>query len=548
MIPEIKFDSEIPLLPNVRPVVILSGSNYNIGLQYSQQIVQIFGSWVLQLLVKNRYTKKELLIIKQFELIIKEYAAEMLDIFKGIADGAKGFSVPLSYEMVLAKFSGADEYFYRDLREVHSAEECTGFAAWSSATKDNKLICAGSKDHKPRPEVTVVVFPSQGGNSFIWTPSTIMGGNSMGGHPGMNNKGLAYVHHGAACWINRKTRENWSYGISMPIAVLHTLRYADSADQAKQMQINYPDGCNHLGGFWVDSKGRAWVIESGSSPKAIRKPGDYGEVDFLYATNNGLCSEVENCQYPPPEGNVYIKHGGWLGTGVTISSVPRNLQLWNMLHYYRRNIDLEYVKMMWRFSTKAPEYSSLEEADKAYYVKQGNGWEQTIGNLYNATVGILQPDNGTEGIYHASWGCSGYRAFPFSPGKHYYPENQTFTWYEIKLDKSPENVIKAARDRAQYDLYYANQELRRLTYHDNAYVPLERIYNKAAREWYKGDYYLEVLNCDQENIAINNLSRALRCFTRSQALARQVFNALKVPPCYPEDLGLLPYKYWLNKV
>jgi hypothetical protein len=537
MMPEIKFDCQVPLLPNVRPIIILSGSNYNMGIQYITQLKQIFGPCVPQLLVRKQYTKQEISIIKQFKQIINEYAPEMLEIFKGITDGAQACDIPLTYQGVIAIFAGAEEYFSTDsCGDNFPVEECSGFAAWFSATKDNKLICAGSKDHKPRPEVTIIAFPSEGGNSFIWTPSTIMGGNSIGGHPGMNNKGLAYVHHGASCWINRKPKKDWSYGVTMPIAVLHTLRFASNADQAKKMQLNYPDGCGYLGGFWVDTTGKAWIIESRTNPKAIRKPGDYDEDEFIYATNNGLCRKVEYCQDPPPEGNVYIPHGGWLGTGATISSVARNLQLWNMLHHYRGNIDLKFVKMMWRYSTTTPDHNSLEEADKMYYKNQGRNWVQTIGNLYNATVGILQPDDGDQGLYHASWGYPGRRAFPSAPGHHHYLENPTFSWYEIKLDNTPRKVVEAARSRAQYDLYYANKELRKLTYHDTAYAPLEKIFNKAAREWYKGDYYLEFPVCEKD--LVNYLGKALRCFTKSQALARQVFNSLLPPACSAEELGL----------
>ena len=43
--------------------------------------------------------------------------------------------------------------------------------------------------------------------------------------------------------------------------------------------------------------------------------------------------------------------------------------------------------------------------------------------------------------------------------------------------------------RAQHDLHYANQELRKLTYWDFPYAPLDEIYNKAAVEWFKGGYY-----------------------------------------------------------
>jgi len=41
-----------------------------------------------------------------------------------------------------------------------------------------------------------------------------------------------------------------------------------------------------------------------------------------------------------------------------------------------------------------------------------------------------------------------------------------------------------------------------------------------------------------------NFSRALRAYTKSQALARKVYNSLLPPPACPEDLGLQPYGYW----
>lgn len=41
---EIDFAEGVPIPPNVRPVIILSGSDYEIGNQWFQQYVQIFGS------------------------------------------------------------------------------------------------------------------------------------------------------------------------------------------------------------------------------------------------------------------------------------------------------------------------------------------------------------------------------------------------------------------------------------------------------------------------------------------------------------------------
>lgn len=45
---EISFAGETPLLPSISPVVILQGSDLEMGYQYAQQLVQIFGSSFLQ--------------------------------------------------------------------------------------------------------------------------------------------------------------------------------------------------------------------------------------------------------------------------------------------------------------------------------------------------------------------------------------------------------------------------------------------------------------------------------------------------------------------
>jgi len=41
--------------------------------------------------------------------------------------------------------------------------------------------------------------------------------------------------------------------------------------------------------------------------------------------------------------------------------------------------------------------------------------------------------------------------------------------------------------------------------------------------------------------------KAIRAFTRCQALARQVYNALVPPAATPEDLGLRPWGYWSER-
>lgn len=523
----------------MRPLILLQGSDYEMGFQYYQQLIQVFGAWILERVTHDNLCQAELATKSANEGHIKQWAPEMIEMFRGMADGATEAGFPLTYDDVLV-------HFIKDRRDVIERPiDCSGFAAWGSAVRDGRLVCGGCGDHELTFEVTIAAFPDTG-NNFILSPFWPTEFGEYGGHPGMNNRGLAYVHHGATHWIKNKPEAQWTDGLGEGIAILHTLRFADNAAEAEEMQLSYPCGKGFIGGFWADTDGKAFIIESKENPRAIRRAGDYGERDFLYATNNALHKALGHCQKSPRKGTVYVPHGGWLGTGTTISSVPRNLEMWNMLHHYHGQVDVDFARMMWRFTSQAPYYKSLEEADAAYYETQGAGWDQKIGNLTNAAVGVMLPDNGDEGVYYISNGCVARQAFPHVPQGHYYRIAPTCSFYQLQLAAQPQQMAEAARKRAQYELYYADQELRKLTCADVAYAPLDQIFNQAATEWHVGQHYLDPVFLDKArgNERIYMQGKALRAFTKCQALARQVTHSLRPPPVRPEDLGYLPWEFW----
>ncbi len=200
--------------------------------------------------------------------------------------------------------------------------------------------------------------------------------------------------------------------------------------------------------------------------------------------------------------------------------------------------DGEFVKMIWRFPSKAPDYPTLEEADIKLYETKGFGWDTHVGNLGNGMVGIMLPDNGDKGLYYACVGPAGRQAEPLTTDWHFYPIAATHTFFELRLASTPQDIIQAAKKRAQYDLYYANKELRKLTYYDIAYAPLDAIFDKAAAENQKGDYYLVLAQKTKGNESIINYAKAVRGFTMCQAYARQVYESLVPPADKPTDLGL----------
>jgi len=547
---EIAYAGEVPLTPNVRPVIVVCGSDYDMGYQWYQQIVQIYGKAPLTERAHRKYTVEQLASLKAYNWYIKRYTPEMVEMLRGMVAGAKDSGIILTYAQMLGKWCEIKHYSafpsqYED-EDLGGGEDCSGFAAWGTATRNSQLICGGCGDHQiiigggkvDHPtrdaefhgfEYVVALFPEKG-NNFIISPAT---GSAW--HPGMNDKGLAYVHHGAGAYT--RPAQDYGYGIPSYMMTMHLLRFADNASKAKEMLISLPSADRGMGGLWADTKANAFCIEKRENPLVIRKAGDHGEVDFIYATNNLLSKQLS--QYRGG-GSTYILHGGWLGatSNSAISSVSRNLQLWNMLHYYHGKIDLDFVKMMWRLPGNQPSYPTLEEADAAFRKTQGKGWHVAIASLANAMVGILIPDDGANGLYYVSQGSLAKTTSPHAAGEHYYRIAPTYSFYQLKLDCDPIRLVQAARAKAQYDQYYAHLELAKLNYRDYAYAPLDMIFNQSAIEWQKGEYYYRLASKTAGNASINWWAKATRSFTRCQALARQVYNALIPPAASPEDLGL----------
>ena len=99
-------------------------------------------------------------------------------------------------------------------------------------------------------------------------------------------------------------------------------------------------------------------------------------------------------------------------------------------------------------------------------------------------------------------------------------------------------MSRAAQTRARYDLWDAYQKLTQLTYGDPAYAPLDDLLNQAVTEWQKGWFYTDEAAETRGRESVNRWAKAIRCWTRAQCYARQVYDALVPPATCPKDLGL----------
>ncbi len=92
------------------------------------------------------------------------------------------------------------------------------------------------------------------------------------------------------------------------------------------------------------------------------------------------------------------------------------------------------------------------------------------------------------------------------------------------------NDVKAARYDTQYAMYYAHKALRKLNLLDEIYIDLDLIYDKAAKAWYKGQYYMDLVTCGEikeDNEIKEYLSKAFNYFNQAKTHASYVAEALK---------------------
>jgi hypothetical protein len=575
---EILFADGVPLVPEINPVVILQGSDYDMGYQYAQQVIQIFGPWIFERKAGRRFTEAEKGGIREWEQQIKAYAPEILEMCRGWADGATDAGVPMSYEDVLEIWTGHEPpaTSYRGAKEglpsldLLPRPACSGVAAWGRATVDGKLVTGSSGDHDCTHMVTIVAFP-QTGNNYIHTPFAAhgdireVGPMWMMGHPGMNNKGLAYVEHGGELRMV-EPQKYWGYGIRKGTSVFHILRFANTAQEAREMELSYPVGdvgrpMGSVGGFYVDST-YGYVMESRKDPVVVREAGVMGETDFLYATNNAMHPDSGQAGWikKQKESWLWDEHGGWYPAKFTTftlakamksgaeertlsamsfmyeNSRGRNLYAFKMLNRAIGHIDAEYMKMLYRKPGTFPPGSWKEIT--ATYNKTGQWGDYSIGHATNALVTIMQPDNGDEGVYALCVGTAARGLTTNTPVRAVPVYNETNAFWELKLAASPAGVTAAARQKAQEYLKQACQELGKLNKSDAAYEPLKAFLDRAQSELQSGEGYEQCAQQATGNEAVYEWARATRAFTRSQVRALQVNQALVPPPNTPEDLGL----------
>jgi len=124
-------------------------------------------------------------------------------------------------------------------------------------------------------------------------------------------------------------------------------------------------------------------------------------------------------------------------------------------------------------------------------------------------------------------------SYPYIDGTH--------TFYRLTLAAGPKEAVEAAQKAAGSDIATAYAELMSLNFTDTGYAGLNELYSLANAEYYQGKVEFNRGLLSSGNEALLFLAKAATAFTRAQAHALQVYEALVPAPTSPSDLGLKPF-------
>ena len=507
--PTTNFDASVPW-PNVVPVVFVSGTPYQMGYQYGQQAKDeiIHNACFVRATALRQYqTWAAVLAAMQTETnLVAAKTPDTLQVWQGMADGAG-----LSY----------DEIRLLNLNPFNSpAPLCSCISLWGGATKDHQLI-VGSNDDFPwlnsgMQGCVVVAYPSDG-NSFI-TTSFCCGCWSAG--RSMNDKGLVLMQSGG------QGSQPGDFGDAYPslAAYAEIIQHCATATQAVNMFVGFhPQGGTN--NHFVDTSGNAYVDESTSTAHAVRKPGDFGERNYLISTNF-----FETATMRP-------------------HNDPNQLQYGDLDDWYRYGTEEQLIKQDYGHLTLGTlmaifgchnYYGARNPVTGAVDTTKPQTWHYDVLNT--------QPKSDEQSIW-----TPGMRGISWNPGlrEMYLPGQKTFyimtgnddplfapvanttgEFCKLVLADNPADVTSQALSDAQLQTWYGAVALHRT--HDPSAARLAEL-NEAKTAIAKGmNLQTQAGLASDADTAQALLGQAATCFCEAQCYAEQaqglVSNSGALPP------------------
>lgn len=281
------------------PVIVVSGSNEDMGQQYASQVPDLIYRNIV--LLKSKITAQYGEELTKSDLQVWSYYADKHDPglrgwIEGMQKGMKaaGYDVDYLDILLVTVYSGEmwcrpplDQPYPEEtgIKVPDSAAElarkdmhsCTAFAAEKEATPDGNPIIGVTKmiTAEKVNSVVLVAFPEEG-NSFVSNPMA----GSVSENSGLNSTGFSWVF--TAQWGEP------IWGVANEVSFHYLDQYCSSPQDAVDFLEGIPRA-GVTGAFLLTAKdGGIMGYESLSNVSAERVPGDAGETGTFMAQTNHL--------------------------------------------------------------------------------------------------------------------------------------------------------------------------------------------------------------------------------------------------------------------
>jgi hypothetical protein len=300
-------------------VVVVSGSNYEMGVQYGEQAAELIAAnkevvWGLldaQVVDSDGVPYGHDFVLKDLQVwtyYLHKYDPMLEDWLNGISQGCKNKEKNVSFDDLMAIMAFPNEIWARPAapypdetgvvalstvtpsmrlarlakgrQDTKPISSCSSFAATRSATPDGQafVTITGGAFLEVTNYVILVAFPSEG-QRFI----SLAYAGRVATNAAMNDRfGWVMPATVNAPWLPCAS----SWGITSEIYFHYFSQYCKSPEEARAYLDATPKG--GVTGLFVfaDRQKNVSVYEVGACGQALRKPGELGEKDFVISTNN----------------------------------------------------------------------------------------------------------------------------------------------------------------------------------------------------------------------------------------------------------------------
>jgi hypothetical protein len=322
-VPGVSYGAPEPYVSTGFPkVVIVSGSNYDMGRQYGEQAADainhnlaIMKSHLYEVHGKTNVDND----MKVWDYYNKIHDPGLQDWFKGIVKGCKKQKVKVSYNDLVLLMVYPTELWARPyseypeeaskkgklkaarkkqlkagitIPELNIEEKkhhsCNSFAATGTATSDGNPILGITQmvNDKAMDTVILIAFPEDGSS---WVSQPYAG--RVNSNSAMNSAGFA--------WSMTAILSEPAWGLA-PEAYFHYLAQYATSPAAAQMYLTNTPRAGVTGGFTMaDAAGNISVFECNAYAYVLREPGDEGETGPFTVMTNHLV-DPSLAAYNPP--------------------------------------------------------------------------------------------------------------------------------------------------------------------------------------------------------------------------------------------------------